>query len=487
MSTFSLLYPCVTLAEHTDPLSIARDLGAATQDVTAEEVLGEATRRIRELLAPLTRRAPTEGPEDQRWYWAVPLLLDRRRSARAATEVWLATSSAVQAPSSSSGESDDEAGAWADHVVLARRVLNQGLQLGRAPSDLAESTALLGLGGPGTCALRSVARVLARVAGSRPNVSDSAARDAAFRIAWGFRSLFNVPEVMSLLRGPTTAADEVYWRRAAEEGLNGNLQAVLDEYVHLLPEWLGLVDRDAAFIAEQMGNAVHDAVGLRAATIRPDEVRTDEDGLTFSPLPMRTRFALRFGRNATDDQKVLQRSSAVRSAFNAPFWPFVLTSTSVGQEGLDFHQYCHAIVHWNLPANPVDLEQREGRVHRYKGHAIRKNVAERHRSAAFARRVADPWESMFSEASRGVPRGRLRDIEPYWVYEGSAHIERHVPLLPLSREVEQFARLRRSLAAYRLVFGQPRQEDLADYLRDRMTPEDVTRLVDQLRIDLTPQ
>ncbi len=90
---------------------------------------------------------------------------------------------------------------------------------------------------------------------------------------------------------------------------------------------------------------------------------------------------------------------------------------------------------------------------------------------------------MLSEASRGG----LRDIEPFWVYEGAARIERHVPLLPLSREVEQLARLRRSLAAYRLVFGQPRQEDLADYLRDRMTPEDLSRLVDQLRIDLTPK
>ena len=62
-------------------------------------------------------------------------------------------------------------------------------------------------------------------------------------------------------------------------------------------------------------------------------------------------------------------------AYNSPFRPFVLASTSVGQEGLDFHTYSHAIVHWNLPSNPVDLEQREGRVHRYKGHAVRKNVA----------------------------------------------------------------------------------------------------------------
>lgn len=396
----------------------------------------------------------------------------------------------MRAPASPSGESDDEVRAWADHVALARRVLHegpQGIGLGRMPSDLPESTAVLGLGGPGTCALRSVARVLARVAGSRPDFSDAAARDSALRIAWGFRSLFNIPEVMALLRGPTTTTDEVYWRRAAEEGVHGNLQAVLDEYVHLLPEWLGLIDRDPSFIAAQVGTAVHDAVSLRAANYRPDEVQIDEDGLTFSPLPMRARFALRFGHNATDDQKVLQRSGAVRSAFNSPFWPFVLTSTSVGQEGLDFHQYCHAVVHWNLPANPVDLEQREGRVHRYKGHAIRKNVAQRHRAAAFARGVRDPWEAMFAEAVRGVPRGKFRDIEPFWVYEGDARIERHVPLLPLSREVEQLARLRSSLAAYRLVFGQPRQEDLADYLRDRVTFEDLARLAQQLRIDLTPR
>ena len=64
----------------------------------------------------------------------------------------------------------------------------------------------------------------------------------------------------------------------------------------------------------------------------------------------------------------------VREAFNSPFWPFVLTTTSVGQEGLDFHLYCRDIVHWNLPSNPVDLEQREGRTDRYDGLSIRRNI-----------------------------------------------------------------------------------------------------------------
>ena len=41
--------------------------------------------------------------------------------------------------------------------------------------------------------------------------------------------------------------------------------------------------------------------------------------------------------------------------------PFVLATTSIGQEGLDFHNYCRVIMYWNLPSNPMDLEQREGR------------------------------------------------------------------------------------------------------------------------------
>lgn len=487
MSTFGLLYPSVTLAEIADPLSIARDLGAATREVDADDIMNETIRRLQEALTPLTRHAPHDGMEDQRWYWAAPLLLDRRRWARALTTAWLAESDTVRAPDGTDSSHDDDAGSWAAHVGLARDVLKGGVRLGRVPTDLTESLALLALGAPGNCALRAIARVIRHPNGARQALADSSVRDAALRVAWGFRSLYNVPEVMSLLRDAIGQDEEAYWRRVAREGLHGNLQAVLDEFAHVLPEWLGMVDSSAHAIANQIGTTIHDAVAIRAVNYSLDDIQVEDGRLTMAPMSMRVRFAVRFGRDATDNQQVLQRSSAVRSAFNSPFWPFILSSTSVGQEGLDFHQYCHAVVHWNLPANPVDLEQREGRVHRYKGHAIRKNVAERHRAAAFGRSVTDPWTAMFAEAARGIRHHTLRDIEPFWVYQGSAHIERYVPLLPLSREVEQRAWLQRSLAAYRLVFGQPRQEDLVAYLRDRVDPMALADVVHRLRIDLTPK
>lgn len=132
---------------------------------------------------------------------------------------------------------------------------------------------------------------------------------------------------------------------------------------------------------------------------------------------MRTRFAIAFGNQTLEDGGEA-RIESVSRAFNSPFWPFVLASTSIGQEGLDFHLWCHAVVHWNLPTNPVDLEQREGRVHRYEGHAVRRNIAATLAPDLFTGALvadADPWNRLFAMA---VPTRSLANGEmvPYWVY-----------------------------------------------------------------------
>lgn len=486
MSTFALLYPGAVLAELGDPFEIAREAGAGASEISADHVLQIATRRIQHALTPIIDNADTSGRQPERWYWAAPILLDREGWAAESTVWWMMNSGVLSNPARADSEPDADHGAWSDHVALARQVIAGEIELGRPPADLAETLALLAVGSPANCALRALVRVLGRSGERRESLANTSARDAAVRIAWGFRTLFNLPGVTALLRGAESSDNTSYWRRVAATGVDGHLQAVLDEYIHVLPGWQGLITLDIASAAPKIGNEVHNSVTIRAANYHADSVTFNGNQIDLSSMNMRVRFALRFGTNVSDDGKQLIHAGAVRSAFNSPFWPFVLATTSVGQEGLDFHQYCHAVVHWNLPANPVDLEQREGRVHRYKGHAIRKNIAERNRAAAFRSSSRDPWAEMFDEAALTPTSDELRDIAPYWVYEGSARIERYVPHLPLSREVKQLERLKRSIAAYRMVIGQPRQEDLLGYLQGLLPDDELERWIEELRIDLTP-
>jgi hypothetical protein len=308
-------------------------------------------------------------------------------------------------------------------------------------------------------------------------------------MAHAFLHLFNLPETMALLR--TKGEEQPYWRRVLEYCVDGGLQSVLDEYVHILVESLGQLDKSPEKVSDKVSSEVRRVLSLRTATLKADVIDPNKSGTEADPEPlrMRVRFAMRFGTEEDEPEEGGEptRADHVRAAFNSPFWPFVLATTSVGQEGLDFHAYCHAVVHWNLPSNPVDLEQREGRVHRYKGHAVRKNVAEAYRTRAVAANGVDPWAVVFEIARRGRPSG-ASDLVPFWITGpgGSARIERHVLALPLSRETARYALLRRGLVLYRMVFGQNRQEDLMAFLLSQFGPDAVERLGQEYRINLSP-
>ena len=72
--------------------------------------------------------------------------------------------------------------------------------------------------------------------------------------------------------------------------------------------------------------------------------RKDGDALTIGKFQMRGRFAMRLA-DYRDEEGAVARLGGVRDAFNSPFRPFVLATTSVGQEGLDFHPYCYRVYH----------------------------------------------------------------------------------------------------------------------------------------------
>lgn len=282
---------------------------------------------------------------------------------------------------------------------------------------------------------------------------------AAAQIASGFRSLYNLAESISLLRG---TGDDTYWRLTLRYGIDGNIQAMLDEYVHTLLESMGLQHEPAEAQLAAIASRIQAVVSLRTTQLNVDELKTKGGNYTWSDLYTRCRFALRYGQLRDDTDQAVAHAESVKDAFNSPFHPFVLASTSIGQEGLDFHTWCHAVMHWNLPSNPVDMEQREGRVHRYKGHAVRKNIAEHYGLSALhsLAESADPWTQLFALAASQRKAGQS-ELIPYWIFEeGTSRVERRVPILPYSKESIKFKRLKRELALYRIVFGQPRQEDL---------------------------
>jgi hypothetical protein len=98
---------------------------------------------------------------------------------------------------------------------------------------------------------------------------------------------------------------------------------------------------------------------------------------------------------------------------------------------------------------------------------------------------SDAWETAF-ELGRTGRLASENDLVPYWLLPGEAKIERHVPALPFSREVERLYLLRRALAIYRMVFGQSRQEDLITYLLAQIPEDERDGIVAELQIDLSP-
>lgn len=479
MPVLGLIYPCRTLATRFDPLPLGRRSERNGTKPSLSELTSKVAAEIRSLLAVEFSRADQSGPADEAWYWAALLMLDKKYHRRE-IEDWFAQPDLAEQWRGRYAADDPEAlHGWPQHLKAARDFLAGRLKLGVPPPDLCEVLAGLALAGPAVTSLRALERAIDGGARDRNRL-----RNAAAVLAHSFLHLFNLPEVMALVRD--RKRELPYWRSVLQYCGTGNLQATLDEYSHVLVDSQGSLDGQPEKISEAVSQAMQNAISLRTSTAQADVFAVRSRRVErLEPLRLRTRFAMRFGDQDVEDSAEPTRADHVRAAFNSPFWPFVLCTTSVGQEGLDFHTYCHAIVHWNLPSNPVDLEQREGRVHRYKGHALRKNIAARFGHVPVTEE-RDIWATMFS-AARKTRAPDQNDLYPFWIsLDGPARIERHVPALPLSREMSQKHQLNRSLVVYRMVFGQNRQEDLVRYLLDHVSPDRIAEMFEHCRISLVP-
>jgi hypothetical protein len=439
MSTLALFWPHPGLAKVADVRRSAE--GSPTGPV-------DAARAERAAFARLRDDAPRAHAERDvinaffAWPGAIP------EAARAHAAEVLAGSLHEEASDDGDTRGDPHSARLAAHVAEAL-----GAQCAASPS---RELAHLASFSPGNAAWLA----LSRIVGDEDAVEDWELWNAAAVLSNGLRSLFNRVESNLLLH--QLYPGQKYWQAVLAYCRAGNLQAALEEYLHHLRSTVG----EEVLSGEALLRLARDAAG--ALSMRPSRYVAFNPDEPSSGISLGSRFALRYGSARGQGEDV--RLPEVRAAFNSPFWPFVLTTTSVGQEGIDFHWWCHSVVHWNTPSNPVDFEQREGRVNRFGGHAVRRNLALAHREDALSSGERDIWKAAYDAAS--TTRPELGDFCPYWVFPGPHAVERHLLPFPLSKDGLRADTLKRDLVHYRLALGQPRQEDfLAAVARSGHSPQ----------------
>lgn len=333
---------------------------------------------------------------------------------------------------------------------------NRG-EIRNIPEKADEVLANMAIGAPAMCLYRIF-----------KGMGDPKAREHAEEVAKELIVIFNNRQGIAAVRKNCNSHSN-YFQNVIDYCIQGNLQSVLDEFVHMIGE-----KKDPGTIVTRMKESF--------ASAYPQPVNTIQNFGTDRRYSIRKHIAVDFG-SGRQSEKDVSHATNLRSAFNSPFRPFVLASTSVGQEGLDFHWYCRKIVHWNLPSNPQDLEQREGRINRYKCLSIRRNLAKLYPG------IYD-WNEMFKKANEDMRNefgARYSDIvpnwclPPEWIESNKAAIEwieRIVPMYPMSEDQSRYHRLIQVLSLYRLTMGQPRQEELLDMLASRnLDPKQISQLL----------
>ncbi|WP_315813848.1 helicase-related protein [Bradyrhizobium sp. SZCCHNR2028] len=387
---------------------------------------------------------------------------------------------------------------------IARRV-------SRASLDLLTK---LAIAGPGTSLLRVCQQFgLLKIDEGTAAQGDGSGEpekilSALLRTAHGpIRRFFNHSHAGLVIRKLELDGRPTLLERTAAFCARKHLSAVMDELAFLLDEDLPPFekrpgDRAVEFI-ETLGSSFRIAVGKPLFR----EVHGKER-LYARNLSVSRHIAQAFvdERGAKDDAGKDLLRDQIRRSFNSPFWPFILVTTSIGQEGLDFHRYCADVIHWNLPDSPVAFEQREGRIQRYLSKAIRdawvkgrrwdEFLSARSGSGSGSTKPSNPWTRIqqvleTEEAEGGADR---RGLSPQWIYERAgefAQIHRWIFSHPFSREAVAYRRMRDSVLLYRLALGQARQDDLIRALSQQPVfrdadPNDRRQLIRDLWIDLSP-
>ena len=447
MALFTLMYPSKTLTKIYNPID------CLNRGLSLQEIENEIKKSLKVKLSHFPDKS--FGREDNRWYYLAPLLLDDSEYVWS----WLNHEDDLSVYDDESKTAKKQKGFMLHLETLQNQYElaedQSTFPLGKRPSDLIDVLTDMVLASPAVCLNRTYLRYagkidfesylpsqIAKLFINRMNTAEST---AAVELACGKKG-----------------DEDAHWKNVLTYSKQGNIQAMFDEYAHLIVNGL---DKDENLIMK-LHRAIADSLSIKTTPYALDTLerfKRRSTGYKDKPVNIRTHYAVAFTKGDGKDSDT-DRKKTVRNAFNSPFRPFVLASTSIGQEGLDFHNYCRKIVHWNLPSNPIDLEQREGRINRFECLAIRQNVAHRYGDIEFKK---DIWAEMFEQARRIEKTEGCSDMIPFWGLKDSPDmikIERIVPMYPYSKDEEAYSRLIKILSLYRLTLGQARQEELLEYI-----------------------
>lgn len=462
MSLFCLLYPSEALANMYNPIC------CMNEKMDIDLIERDIRKKIKEKLVNLsTYQKITTNREDDRWYYLAPMLMDGIYYMSKWADV-INTAMEKDTDEAVSGKGNK---AFMAHINKVMEYMNMGksLELGRMPDDLVDTLVNMVLGSPAICIYRSNGKDVVKATG----------------LAKIFVNRFNTTEATAIvdLSYGKCRDDNSHWKNVLKYCKDGCFQAMFDEYLHIIKESVGFLG--AGDKSERIYETMTDSLTIHSATYVVDTFQGFKSRVTGNKdksVTLRSHYAVGFTKSEGDDKKNMNRKESVRNAFNSPLRPFVLATTSIGQEGLDFHHYCRKIMHWNLPSNPIDLEQREGRINRFKCLAIRQNVALKYGNIEFKK---DIWDEMFKAATIGERKDNQSELVPFWCFGKNQEIkiERIVPMYPLSKDEVKYERLIKVLTLYRLTMGQARQEELLEYIFNQF---DNTEDLKQLFIDLSP-
>jgi len=459
MSLFCLIYPSEFLTSCFNPIdTLNRHLKIAELECVIKD-------KISEKLAKFAFQDETQGRVDDRWYYMAPLLMDTENYVNN----WLNSGTSLATYEDEDSESAERGQkGFSTHLEqLIQLWRDKNRELGKMPDDLLDVLTNMAIASPAVCAYRVYKNI--EIEAGTENIEYDVVQTIVrpSQIAKVFLNRMNTTESTAVIEVYyNKSSDDAHWKNLLSYCKEGNLQAVFDEYAHILIDSNGL--SHSRHKNEGLHNLIIESMNARTVSYTIDTFNSFKNRIegvkSRNTTSIRTHFAVAFTKGEGNADKDSDRKKVVRNSFNSPFRPFVLATTSIGQEGLDFHYYCRKIVHWNLPSNPIDLEQREGRINRFKCHAIRQNVAARYSDINYSQ---DIWTEMFDQAHKVEKNESSSDLIPYWCLSDSEDmikIERIVPMYPLSRDISSYKRLIEILSLYRLTLGQARQEELLEYI-----------------------